>query len=92
MATQCSRGFERFLVLFAPHFGNRRNVFIFQAQKMGLNRQEGGGALLRLKFERSLKLGDSMELQWQPLDRKGSKHLYRLVREMAESLPSPSRS
>lgn len=92
MAPQCSRGFERFLVLFAPHFGNRRNVFIFQAQKMGLNRQEGGGALLRLKFERSLKLGDSMELQWQPLDRKGSKHLYRLVREMAESLPSPSRS
>lgn len=92
MAMQCSRGFERFLVLFVPHFGNRRNVFIFQAQKMGVSRLEDGGALMRLKFERSLKLSDGMELQWQPLDRKGSKHLYHLVREMAETLPSSSRA
>ena len=39
-----------------------------------------------LKFERSLKLDDDMKLQWLPLDRKGSKRLYRLVREMAERL------
>lgn len=86
VAAQWSRTFERFLVIFIPHFGNRQNIFIFQAQKTAMNRLEGGGALMRLKFERSLKLDDDMKLQWLPLDRKGSKRLYRLVREMAERL------
>ena len=49
---------------------------------------DGGGALIQLRFERSLKLDDDMKLQWLPLDRKGSKRLYRLVREMAEGLAS----
>lgn len=84
-AAQWARSFEPFLVLFIPHFGNRQNIFIFQAQKTAVNRQEDGSTLLHLKFERSLKLDDDMRLQWQPLDRKGSKRIYRLVREMAAS-------
>lgn len=92
MAAQWARSFENFLVLFIPHFGNRQNIFIFQARKTAVNRMDGGGALMQLKFERSLKLDDDMKLQWQPLDRKGSKRIYRLVREMAESLASSPRS
>ena len=56
--------------------------------KTAVNRMDGGGALMQLRFERSLKLDDDMKLQWLPLDRKGSKRLYRLVREMAEGLAS----
>ena len=87
-AAQWARSFENFLVLFIPHFGNRQNIFIFQARKTAVNRMDGGGALMQLRFERSLKLDDDMKLQWLPLDRKGSKRLYRLVREMAEGLAS----
>ncbi len=90
MAAQWARSFENFLVLFIPHFGNRQNIFIFQARKTAVNRMDSG-ALMQLKFERSLKLDEDMKLQWLPLDRKGSKRLYRLVREMAEGL-SASRS
>lgn len=87
-AAQWARSFENFLVLFIPHFGNRQNIFIFQARKTAVNRMDGGGSLMQLRFERSLKLDDDMKLQWLPLDRKGSKRLYRLVREMAEGLAS----
>lgn len=92
MAAQWSRSFERFLVLFIPHFGHRQHIFIFQAQKTAMDRLEGGGALMRLRFERSLKLDNDGKLQWQPLDRKGSRRIHRLVREMAESLSPSGRS
>ncbi len=88
IAAQWLRTFERFLVIFIPHFGIHQDIFIFQAQKTALQRQEDGGSLILLKFERSLRLDDNNRLQWIPLDRKGSKRIYRLAREMAGSLPS----
>lgn len=79
------RTFDRFLVLFAPHIGERKHPFVFLARKAALSRERGGAGLIRLRLEHAFSRSGNGSVRWVMLPDEGSPELWELVRALQPS-------